>query len=192
MEHNKRMVQVIFNSHLEQLTKVEIVQSFVEAHRMNWKVCSWEENHSLALYRLPYVIGIWDAQVENYLEVVLLDIESELLIEGNVVLGRSLDLGLLELDHLREQDFKNHPQSNIFLSNFDEKMDNLQTFLQAIGKLLPLIEAKGGLSSMKDGTFDSRFDFSTSVKPSYPGLKQRYLNCIADADHQYKPEADPN
>jgi hypothetical protein len=94
-----------------------------------------------------------------------------------------LDLGLLRLDHLREQDFKNHPQSNIFTSNIDEKMDNLQTFLQAIDKLLPRIEAKGGLSSMKDGTFDSRFDFSDSVSPIYPGLKERYLKCIAETDH---------
>ena len=61
-------------------------------------------------------------------------------------------------------------------------MYGLHVTLEAIDTLFPLIKAKGGLASMRDGTFDSRFDFKDSVKPMWHGMKERYLRCIAAAE----------
>lgn len=170
---------MIFNKHLDRLMEVDIVRDFVRRHHMTGKMCTDGDNHSYILYRLPYVIGFWDALIENYLEIVLMDMKAGLLLEGSSALGRSLDLGLQSLEVLRTRVFHNHPQGSIFLSDGDNKMDNLDSNLEAIDKLLPMIEAKGGLASMRDGSFESRFDFSSSIRPIYPGLNDRYLKCIA-------------
>jgi hypothetical protein len=147
---------------------------------MKGKMCSEGTNPTFILYRLPYVVGFWDSVIENYLEIVLVDLDAELLVEGGSALGCSLDLELQKLEVLRLRNFTKHPLNEIFSSEKIEKMRYLHTHLEAIDKLLPFIESKGGLTSMKDGNFHPQFNFSDSVKPIYPGLKERYLKCIED------------
>lgn len=172
---------MIFNKHLDRLMEVKTVRDFMQTHYMKGKICSVGENHSFILYRLPYVVGFWDALIENYLEIVLVDMGVDLLLTDGSVIGCSVDLGRQKREDLRTMDFSSHQQNDIFLSDGKQKMYGLYTTLEAIDKLLPLIEAKGGLASMRDGSFDSRFDFSSFVCPIYPGLKTRYLSCISSA-----------
>jgi hypothetical protein len=167
-----------FNQHLDRLAEVPIVSEFMHRHGMRGKVCRTGENYSFILFRLPYVVEFRDDVTENYLEIRLSDISCALSIEGGSALGCSLDLGLQTLVELRSWTFDKHPLNDIFLSDGSLKMGYLYSDLDAFEKLLPLIEAKGGLSSMRDGTFDPRFDFKDSVQPMYPGLKEKYLRCI--------------
>lgn len=175
---------MIFNKHLDRLTEVEIVQSFMRCHNMQGKVCSRGDDFSFILYRLPYVVEFYDALIENYLDIYLTDIDSGLRISGGSALGCSVDLELQNLAELRTQNYEGHPLNSIFLSEEVKKMRYLHSDLEAIDKLLPLIEAKGGLSSMRNGTFDPRFDFKDSVQPMYQGLKDKYLQCIGQLDSQ--------
>jgi hypothetical protein len=176
---NKRVVQMIFNHHIDRLTEIKIVQNFMQRHDMKAKLCVKADNFSLIIYRLPYVIEIYDALIENYLEMTCSDLRSDLLLPEGSFLSCSLDLGLQNLDELRILNFELHSQNNLFLSWESLKMRYLHSNIEAIDKLLPLIEAKGGLSSMQDGTFNPRFDFKLSVSPMYYGLKEKYLNCIS-------------
>jgi hypothetical protein len=169
---------MIFNQKINRLMEVDIVQAFMHRHDMQGNLCIKGDNFSFILYRLPYVVEFHDALIENYLEISLSDLSTELLIGGSSAVGCSLKMGLQNLVTLREKNFDTHPQLELFLSEKVFKMDNLYTCLEAIDKLLPLIEAKGGLSSMCDGTFDSRFDFKDHLKPMYFGLKEKYLKCI--------------
>ncbi len=98
------------------------------------------------------------------------------------LLGRSLDLGLQCLEELRSRDLSGYGDIDIFLSENEKKLSDLDAELEAIDKILPLIEAKGGLASLRDGTFDPRPDFKNSVKPMWHGMKERYLRCIAQAE----------
>jgi hypothetical protein len=173
------MVQMIFNEHIDRLIEVAQVQEFMRRHDMRSKLCKKEDNYSLLLYRLPYVIEFHDALIENYLEITFADLDEGLMIGGGSALSCSLDLGLQNLSELQQRKFDNHPQNHLFLSSNALKMDDLNSNLEAIDKLLPMIESKG-LSSMRDGTFDIRFDFTQSVSPMDCGLKEKYLQCLKE------------
>lgn len=171
---------MIYNENLDRLTQVEIVKDFMR--RQSFKVAPCDNDFGLILFRLPYVIEFKDALIENYLEVYFSDLESRLYMEGNSALGCSIDIGLQRLEELRLRDLSCYEGIDIFLSENEKKFSDLDARLEAIDKLLPLIEAKGGLVSMQDGKFDSRFDFKDSVKPMWHGMKERYLRLIAQVD----------
>lgn len=175
---------MIFNKHLDRLTEVEIVQNFMRCHNMQSKMCSEGDSHSFILYRFPYVVEFWDALIENYLECSLTDVTSGLLMNDGSIYGISVALGFHDRATVKSRSYQGHPLNQIFLSSQAEKMLDLHVDLEAIDKLLPLIEAKGGLSSMHDGTFDPRFDFKDSVQAMYHGLKEKYLQCIGPLDSQ--------
>ena len=172
---------MIFNERLDRLMEVDVVQNFMQAHRMQGKMCRDGTNPTFILYRLPYVVGFWDSVIENYLEIVLVDLDANLLIDYGSPVSIAIDLNLQNPDVLKVLNFEDHNQLDIFLSERALKMYCLHTGLEAIDKLLPLIESREGLVSMKDGSFDSRFNFSDSVKPVYPGLKERYQKCIGSS-----------
>jgi hypothetical protein len=172
------------NPHLDRLTEVQLVKDFMLRHDMQGKLCNRGGTNSYVIYRLPFVIEFIDYYIENYLAIYFCDTSGNLVIEGNVALGCSFELGLQNLNELRERDksLVNDENREIFLSENGRKLGNFYDGLEAIDRLLPLIEAKGGLASMRDGTFDPRFDFSTSVSPMWFGLKDEYLQCIGKAD----------
>lgn len=169
---------MIFNKHLDRLMEVQIVQDFMQRHVMQGQLVNEKGHESFILYKFPYVINFVDNLIENYLEIYMSDLKNDLYIEGNSALGCSLDIGLQKLEKLRAKDLKNDLAQTIFLSENNLKTRNLYSNLEAIDKLLPLLEAKDGLASMRDGTFDTRFDFKDSVKPMWLGLKDKYLRCI--------------
>lgn len=162
------------NEHLSRLLEVDVVQQFIKKHSMQHTVL----NDMFVLYRLPFVIGITDYLIENYLPMTLSDLSYDLLIEGGPALACSLAMNLQNIEQLRQERYDHHPLLNIFMSEGANKMDNLYSHLDAFDKLLPLIEERGGLVSHKNGTFDLRFDFSDSVQPIYPWLKAQYLKGI--------------
>lgn len=170
---------MIFNKNIDRLMEVDIVQNFMRNHNMQGKLCIRRDEYSLILYRLPYVVEFHDALIENYLEISLSDISAKLLIGGGSALGCSIDLELQNLTDLRNTNHEFSVANNIFLSENFIKTRNLYSNLEAIDKLLPLIEAKGGLASIQNGTFDMRFDFKDYLKPMYFGLKEKYLSCIS-------------
>jgi hypothetical protein len=167
---------MIYNENIDRLTEIDIVKDFVANHKMTSVLCKSVDEYSLLLFRHPFFIEIHDALSENYLEITLSELTSGLLITGSSALGCSLDLGLQDLSALRTRVFDNHPLNHLFLSFGSQKMRNLHSFLEALDKLLPYIEIEGnGLQSMREGRFDRRFDFSQSVDPMYPGLKEKYF-----------------
>lgn len=172
---------MIYNENLHRLTEIEIVKDFMR--RQDFKVVPSDNDYGLILYRHPYVIEFKDALIENYLEVYFSDLVSCLFIEGGPALGCSLDVGLQSIEALRARDLMHEQGKHIFLSEWDLKIRHLYSNLEAIDRLLPLIVAKGGLASMRDGTFDPRFDFTLCVKPMWHGMKERYLRCIAQVSH---------
>lgn len=167
-----------FNEHIDRLIEVKIVQDFMHSHAMKSKLCKQKNSYSLILYRLPYVVEMTDALIENYLDVTFSDADAGLMLRSGAAFGCSVDLGYLDRYAVRKVGFEGHPQNELFLSDGAQKMHDLYFDLEAIDKLLPLIETKGGLSSMRDGTFDLRFDFKDSVTSMYYGLKEKYLKCI--------------
>ena len=172
---------MIFNRHLDRLMEVQIVQDFMRHHNMQGKLCAKGDNYSFILYRLPYVVEFHDALNENYLAMELSDIDSGYLLREGDLIWCSVSLGHQKREELKNMSFENHQQKEIFLTDGVQKMYGLHTCIEAIDKLLPMIEAKGGLSSMHDGTFDSRFDFTGAVQDMYLGLKEKYLQCTDDA-----------
>jgi hypothetical protein len=172
------MVQMIYNKHLDRLQEIPFVQDFISRQGMCGKLCSEGENHSFILYRRPYAVEFYDALIENYLEISLLEPTSNYVLRASTASGICLEMGLQKIEALRQLDFRHCAQGPIFLSSDDTKMLSLYEHLDAIDKLLPLLEARGGLASMRDGTFDSQFNFSDLVQPMYPGLQERYKKCL--------------
>jgi hypothetical protein len=181
MEIHERMVQMIFNKRLDRIVEVEIVQNFMKAHQMQGKLCEAESTQSFILYRAPYAIVFWDAFIENYLEIVLVDMNSNLLLSEGSLTFCAVELGLQSREHLRALDFSNHMQLDIFLSHGASKMYGLYTGLDAIDKILPLVKSNGGLAATEIGASDSGMNFSALAKPVYQGLKQRLSKCIEGA-----------
>ena len=180
MGNYQRVVQVIYNQNLHRLTEVEVVKEFM--WRQGFKVAPSDLDFGLILYKLPYVIEFKDALIENYLEIYFSDISSACYMNEGDSIWCSISIGMQSREELKRLSFECHGQLDIFLSEGPQKMYGLQTTLKAIDKLLPLIEAKGGLASMHDGTFNSRIDFKDSVKPMWHGMKERYLRCIAQVE----------
>ncbi len=171
---------MIYNENLYSLTEVAIVEVFMR--KQDFKVASSDSEFGLILYNFPYIVEFKDALIENYLEVYLSDISSDLMFSEGAAWACCIELGLEDRQELKNRSYESHPQNQLFLSEGAQKMYGLHVTLEAIDKLLPLIKAKGGLVSMRDGTFDSRFDFKDSVKPMWHGMKERYLRCIAAAE----------
>ena len=176
---------MIYNENLHRLTEVVDVKDFMR--RQGFKVAPSDLDFGLILYKLPYVIEFKDALIENYLEVYFSDMDSAFYMNEGDLIWCSISIGIQTREELKRLSFEGHGQLDIFLSEGQQKMYGLQTTLKAIDKLLPLIEAKGGLATMH-GTFDPRFDFKDSVKPMWHGMKERYMRCIAQAE---KPSGKP-
>ena len=168
---------MVTNKNIERLIEIGVVQSFVARHMLAAKLCRHNDDYSLLLFRAPYFVEFRDTLIENYLEITLADLETGLLITGSSALAISLELGLQDLQVLRARNFDNDPLIKIFLSFQSQKMRNLYSFLEAIDKLLLGIRS-GGLSTLQDGSFDPRFDFSQSLSALYPGLREEYLRCV--------------
>ena len=171
---------MIYNENLHRLIETTIVKDFMQLQ--DFKVAHSDNDFGLILFKLPYVVELKDALIENYLEDYFVDLRGKLYMEGSSAVGCSLDIGLQSLELLRSRNLTSDCGKGYFLSENASKIRHLYSDLEAIDRLLPLIEAKGGLASMHDGTFDSRFDFKDSVKPMWHGMKERYLRCIAQAE----------
>ncbi|MEJ7139174.1 hypothetical protein [Amphibiibacter pelophylacis] len=175
---------MIYNKNIDRLAKTEVVKDFMR--RNDFKMATQCKDYSFVLHKIPYVIEFKDALIENYLEIYFSDLNSDLYIVGNCALACGLDIGNQDLLKLKKRDLglKNHPDKEIFLSENEKKIGNLYDTLEAIDGLIPLFDTKGGLASMRNGTFDSRFDFKTRVDLMWHGMKERYLRCIGEGDFQ--------
>lgn len=163
---------------ISRLEEVDVVTDFMRRHSMRSMPCKFENKHSFILYRQPYIIEFIDYVIENYLVIFMSDLSSVLMFGESSALMCCVDMGLQNLEELKNRNYDNHPKSQIFSSYQSSKIKNLYCNLEAIDILLPLLEGKGGLASMRNGTFDPRFDFKDSVQPMYPELKQKYLQCM--------------
>jgi hypothetical protein len=181
MEHYQRMVQMIYNKHLDRLQEIPFVREFIQAHRMRISPCGSEECPSIVLYRMPYVIEFYDALIDDSLDIFLIEPTSNLMIPASRASGLCMKMGLQKAEDLDNLNFAGYPHNSIFLSSGEMKMLSLHIDLGALDKLLPLLEDKGGLSSMRDGTFDKNFDFSKSAQPLPPGMsKDRYTRFMIE------------
>lgn len=170
------MVQVISNKEIGRLLEIDVVNFFIAKHGMQSVVCRKSDEYSLLLFSYPFFVEFCDYKAENYLETVFSDFSDGLLMTGGAALACSMDLNLPESMPM-SRSVANHSWSEIFLSHRIQKLENLYSFLNAIDAIFPFVRAKG-LSSMKTGAFDRRFDFSKAVSPLYTGLPERYFACI--------------
>lgn len=170
---------MITNKEIDRLTTVEVVRDFAMRNAMAVKLCEHKGEHSLLIFRTPYFVAIRDVLVENYLEITLSDLTSNLLITGSCALACSLELGLQDLEVLRSQTFNSDRSHELFLSFHLQKFDDLHTFLGAIDKLLSCI-ATGGLLALRAGRFNLGLECSQSIGPMYPGLREEYLRCVLE------------
>lgn len=173
---------MIFNQHLDRIMELNFVQSFMATHQMQGRLCTAENDQSFILHHPPYAIVFWDAFTEDYLEIALVDMSSDLLLSDGSLTACAVDLGLQTREHLRSLDFSNHSQLDIFPSHGASKMYGLQTGLDAIDKILPIIKSSGGLSVANIGISDKDINLSNFVKPVYQGLKLRLSKCIGGHD----------
>lgn len=169
---------MIYNSQIDRLMEVDIVQTFMRHQDMQGKPCGKGDNCSLILYKFPYVVEFHDALIENYLEITLSDISKDLLLTGSRATEICLEIGLQNIEDLKIRNFNEHTKNNIFISEGARKMFDLYCDLEAIDKIIPLLKKSDDSSSMLKDAFDSRFDFKDYVIPMYFGLKEKYLNCI--------------
>jgi hypothetical protein len=175
------MVQMRYNLQIEKLLEVEVVSKFLKRHNMRFAKCVDRDFCGLVLFRYPYVVVLAESVIENYLESHFFSLSSKILMEGGDLIATCVGMHLQDREELRRLSFESHPQISIFSSCGVQKMYGLHTELEAIDKLLPLIEAKGGLSSLKDGSFDSRYDLSSYVRPLYDGWYEKFMKCIQAA-----------
>jgi hypothetical protein len=157
------MAQLIYNQNIDRILEIPFFHDFIQRQRMNIKPITDKDDYGLIAYRFPYALCFHEALRDSSLDIYLADLKSNQMLYASTANGLCLDLGLQDIVTLRKMDFKNHPQNSIFLSEGSSKMLSLHTDLDAVDKLLPLIEKKGGLMSLKDGTFDEKFDFSRDV-----------------------------
>lgn len=176
---------MIFNEHLERLMAVEIVRAFMKKHVMQAASCNARDNSSFILYRLPYILEFHDALIENYLNCVLADVSSDLLMNDGDIYHASVASGFHDRVEVKSRNYGKHPNNNIFLSFQPQKMLDLHVDLEAIDRLLPQIEIAGGLSSLRDGTFGTGGSFSDSVRSMPFGRRERLIACVDGAirDH---------
>ena len=169
---------MIDNESVARLTEIREIRSFIEKNCFVAKSCSrWS---SLILFRLPFVIEVTDFLIENFLHITLSDLDSELMLVPGMPTACSTRLGLQDQAILSKLNFESHPQNDLFLSYGGRKMYDLQVQIEAIDKLLPIVEKRGGLASLRS-LCDTRMsgDFDPLDK-LWDGLKARYLNCIAE------------
>jgi hypothetical protein len=170
---------MIYNTHLDRLQEVPFFREFMKTHRMRASPCDSEETPSIVLYRTPYVIEFYEALTDDSLDIFLIEPNSNLMIPASRASGLCIKMGLQKTEDLDHLNFSNCPENSIFLSSGEMKMLSLHIDLGALDQLLPLLEDKGGLHSLRDGTFDKNFDFSKAVQPLPAGLsKDRYTKFI--------------
>jgi hypothetical protein len=175
------MAQMIYNTHVGRLLEIPFIQAFMKTHRMHAGLCGNEDMPSLVLYRMPYIIEFYDILVDYDLDILLLEPDANLMIPASRASGLCLEIGIQKAEDVDGLNFKGQPGNSAFQFNGELKMLSLHTDLGAIDKLLPILEEKGGLSSMLDGTFDSRFDLSETVERFPPGLsKDRYTKFMIE------------
>jgi hypothetical protein len=173
------MAQLILNQNLDRILEIPFVQDFIQRQRMKTRPITDEDDYGLLIYRFPYALSFHEALSDSSLDIYLADLKSNQMLYASTANGLCLDMGLQDIVTLRKMDFKNHPQNSIFLSEGSSKMLSLHTDLDAIDKLLPLIEGKGGLMSLKDGTFDKNFELSHDVLTLPAGLSEK-LSALMD------------
>jgi hypothetical protein len=171
---------MIYNQHLEKLLEIPLVQAFMQNQKMKGKTFTDNTDSGLLIHRFPYVVCFHETLRDSSLDIYLVDIKANQMLYASTALGICLDMGLQDIAKLRELDFRNDPKNSVFLSAGSSKMLSLHTDLDALGKLLPIIEEKGGLISMKDGRFDKKFDFSRDVLTPPAGLSEELLRHIED------------
>jgi hypothetical protein len=168
---------MISNDNIVQIARIPFVSEFLLKNEMKALACTEGEDHSLIIYRAPIIIEIFDALIDNCLQIMLSDLDQTLSVSCGSLLHISFALGLQDKKVIRQTSFKNMPENAIFLSSGSEKMHNLYSTLQAVDRLLPLLQANG-LNAMRDRSFRPPFDLSQSIHSMQPGLKGKYMQCM--------------
>jgi hypothetical protein len=150
----------------------------MKIHEMRGAMCPDEMGQCFVIFRLPYVVVLWDAFIESWLEMAFVDMDADLLLSDGSLTHCAIELGFQSREDVRRLDFSGHCQNCIFLSYGSQKMYCLQTGLDAIDNLLPLIESTGGLAVMRQRGIRCDTQFSNFVLPIYPGLKACLKSCI--------------
>lgn len=168
---------MIFNEHLERLLEVRVVKDFMVSRRLEATKFHDDAVSSLLLFRDAFVIEVRDALRENYLEIFLVDLDSDRVLEGGAAVGCSVDLGFQNLEEMRAKNHSVQTWESLFLSFEIEKMNNLQHHLAAFDRLFPLIETEG-LRRLQNSGRKYPTDFPLSIRPMYPLVKARYAKCL--------------
>lgn len=174
-----RSEEMISNNHIIQIERIPFVAEFLLKNEMKALTYTEDEDHSLIIYRAPIIIEVFDALIENCLQIMLSDLDQALGVSDGSLLHISFALGLQDKNVIRQMSFEGMFENSIFLSSGSEKMHNLYSALQAIDRLLPLLENKG-LQAIRDRSFQPPHDFSNLIFSMQSGLKYRYIRYTAN------------
>lgn len=154
---------MIHNENIERLLEIAIVQDLVKTFNMKTAIYSNKEQFSLILYVAPLAILISDRLIENIPDILIYDLKNKLFMTDWEITDLSNELFLIDRSQIAKQNFEDFDNNDIFISEGASKMFRLYSVLLRTKLLLPLFLAKNGFKSLKDGTFDSRFDFQNQT-----------------------------
>jgi hypothetical protein len=170
---------MISNNGIAQIARIPFVSEFLLKNEMSALTCAQDGEYSLIIYRHPIIIEILDALIDNCLQITLCDLHHTLYVSDGSLLHISFTLGLQDKKIIRQMSFEGMSETAIFLSSGPEKMHNLYSTLQAIDRLLSLLQSKG-LDAIRERSFQPPFNFSNLVCSMQPGMKDRYIRCMTN------------
>lgn len=154
---------MIHNENIERLLEIDIVKDLVKTFNMKTAIYSNKEQFSLILYVAPLAILISDRLIENIPDILIYDLKNNLFITDWEITDLANELFVIDKSHSTIETYKNFDFNNIFISKGASKMSQLQYILLRTKLLLPMFLAKNGFKSLKNGSFDSRFDFQNQT-----------------------------
>lgn len=154
---------MIHNENIERLLEIDIVKDLVKTFNMQTAIYSNKEQFSLILYVTPLAILISDRRIENIPDILIYDLKNNLYITDWEITDLANELFVIDKNQPSIESYKIFDSNNIFISEGASKMSQLHYILIRTKLLLPLFLAKNGFKSLKDGTFDSRFDFQNKT-----------------------------
>ena len=139
---------MISNENLHAINNVPIVNDFVRCHGFAGVNC----RGSYVLYNSTFAIIFFDSLVDNYLEILVLNLKTGTRFDGPTALHGCTESGLLTTEEVRAHRTKSlESEHNIFLSHGKLKAGQLYDAFLALKILFPdLINTSPELAALSD------------------------------------------
>ncbi|NIN58217.1 MAG: hypothetical protein GTN84_22510 [Hydrogenophaga sp.] len=171
MGRDEGVVQMIYNRRLEILLKSRCLQDFALRHHAVAQICDTKDRYSVLLVRGNYVIEISEIIIDNYVEVWLSDMGSNLWVSSADARGicRALDIPVAVVCLLDDISIE-----RTFISFHSEKAASFPLDFSSIESLLVYIFSHGGMGSVAHIAPPQPFNDRPYVRPMTHSQVQAY------------------